>query len=130
MEDKIFSSLISTVRSMALEGRCPWTQGQSLISIVEHIIGECREFSEAVMEAKSVKEVASEAGDVLTLTLLLCFLLEREGLCSVETSVEEALAKLRRRAPYIFEENAKPISAEEADRLWILAKDRERENKE
>lgn len=130
MEDKVFSSLIQVVRSMVLEGRCPWMRRQSLLSITESLAEECQEFSEAVVEANPKKEVISEAGDVLTLTLALCFLLEREGMCSVGEIINEAIAKLRRRAPYIFQEGAHPVSIEEAAYLWELAKCKEKENQE
>lgn len=126
MRDHAFSKLIGTVRAMVVEGRCPWSLQQSLVSMVEHILGECQEFHEAVLQGKTVQEVGSEAGDVLTLVLILCFLLEREGVLASEDVANEAIEKLRRRAPYIFAEDYKPVSIEEADRLWELAKHREK----
>ncbi|WP_100934851.1 MazG nucleotide pyrophosphohydrolase domain-containing protein [Candidatus Chlamydia corallus] len=126
MRDSAFSQLIGVVRSMVIEGRCPWSRQQSLVSMVEHILAECQEFHEAVLQGKTATEIGSEAGDVLTLTLILCFLLEREGLLPSEDVANEAIEKLRRRAPYIFSKDQEPVSIEEADRLWELAKHREK----
>ncbi|ANH79134.1 MazG nucleotide pyrophosphohydrolase domain-containing protein [Candidatus Chlamydia sanziniae] len=125
MGDSVFSQLMNLIRLMVLDGRCPWSREQSLLSMIEHILQECQEFSDAVSGGKATQEIGSEAGDILTLTLILCFLLEREGLTTTENIADQAIAKLRRRAPYLFRDCHKPITLEEADHLWELAKLRE-----
>ncbi|SPN73536.1 Nucleoside triphosphate pyrophosphohydrolase,nucleoside triphosphate pyrophosphohydrolase,MazG family protein,MazG nucleotide pyrophosphohydrolase domain [Chlamydia serpentis] len=122
MKSHAFSQLISIIHSMVIEGRCPWSREQSLLSIVEHILQECQEFHEAVLQGKTAKDIGSEAGDIITLSIILCFLLEREELLAFGDVANGAIEKLRRRAPYLFSKSNEPVSLEEADRLWELAK--------
>ncbi|QVE48937.1 MazG nucleotide pyrophosphohydrolase domain-containing protein [Chlamydia crocodili] len=128
MKNKDFSQLIELVRKMVSDGICPWTDHQDFDSILSHILQECRELSEAVHEGYPVKEVTSEAGDVLTLVLLLCFKMEFLGMSSVDAIITEALAKIRRRAPHVFDPS-KTISYEEARIAWALAKLEEKSEK-
>ncbi|SYX08876.1 Nucleoside triphosphate pyrophosphohydrolase/pyrophosphatase MazG,nucleoside triphosphate pyrophosphohydrolase,MazG family protein,MazG nucleotide pyrophosphohydrolase domain [Chlamydia poikilotherma] len=128
MKNIDFSQLIELVRKMVADGICPWTDHQDFDSILSHILQECKELSEAVHEGYSIKEVTSEAGDVLTLVLLLCFKMEFLGMSSLDAIISEALAKIRRRAPHVFDPS-KRISYEEARTAWALAKLEEKSEK-
>ena len=75
MEEQYILQLAAVSRAMALQGVCPWTSLQNIDSMLRHIAGECQELADAVQENKTSSEIASEAGDVLTLVLTLCFLL-------------------------------------------------------
>ncbi|EPP35637.1 mazG nucleotide pyrophosphohydrolase domain protein [Chlamydia ibidis] len=128
MTHDAFAPLINVVENMIVRRICPWADTQDFHSITEYIVNECREFIEAINEGQSPLDIASEAGDVLTTTLMLCFLLEREGLCSVSTVIEETIAKLERRSPHVFDPN-NSISLEEAEASWKLAKLQEKQNR-
>ncbi|WP_375793295.1 nucleotide pyrophosphohydrolase [Chlamydia sp. 12-01] len=121
MKNIDFSQLIELVRKMVSDGICPWTDRQDFDSILNYLLQECKELSEAVHEGHSVKEVTSEAGDVLTLAFLLCFKMEFLGMSSLDAIIDEAVAKIRRRAPHVINPS-KTISYEEARRVWALAK--------
>ncbi|QEM73748.1 nucleotide pyrophosphohydrolase [Chlamydia abortus] len=128
MKNIDFSQLLELVRKMVLDGVCPWTDRQDFDSIISHILQECQELCEAVHEGHPVEEVTSEAGDVLTLVLLLCFKMELLGMSSVGAIVSEAFAKIRRRAPHVFDTST-TISYEEARQAWALAKLEEKRGK-
>lgn len=124
MEEKGILQLVEISRAMALQGVCPWTNLQSVESMLQYIAGECQELADAVQENKASLEIASEAGDVLTLVLTLCFLLEREGKLKAEEVFVEALAKLRRRSPHVFDPHNQ-ISLEQAEEYWARMKQQE-----
>ncbi len=117
--------LISIISSMVLEGRCIWSKKQTLFSVMDHLELEVKELREAILAAKSSSEVASEMGDVLSLSLILCFLAQREGLFPKDMPAEEAMKKLHRRAPFLFDGSFSSISHEEAERIWQEAKQQE-----
>ncbi|BAE81387.1 conserved hypothetical protein [Chlamydia felis Fe/C-56] len=128
MKNINFSQLIELVRKKVTEGVCPWTDSQDFDSILSHIHQECQELREAVHEGHSLEAVTSEAGDVLTLALLLCFKMEFLGMTSIDAIIDESLAKMRRRAPHVFD-SSKTISYEEARKAWDLAKLEEKSEK-
>ncbi|AAF39368.1 nucleotide pyrophosphohydrolase [Chlamydia muridarum str. Nigg] len=125
MEESHILQLAAVSRAMALQGVCPWTNLQSIDSMLRYILGECQELADAVKENKASLEIASEAGDVLTLVLTLCFLLEREGKLKAEEVFAEAIAKLRRRSPHVFDPDNQ-ISLEEAAEYWSRMKEQEK----
>lgn len=128
MRTEVFARLVRLARSMSMDGVCPWTDVQTPDSIIDHLREECDELSEAIQGQSERGDITSEAGDVLMLALLLCFLLERDGTSSVEAIVKEVEAKLRRRSPHVFDLDSK-ISLEEAEALWELAKQQEKAKK-
>ena len=125
MEEDSILQLAAVSRAMALQGVCPWTNLQSIDSMLQYIAGECQELADAVQGNKAALEIASEAGDVLTLVLTLCFLLEREGKLKAGEVFTEAIAKLRRRSPHVFDPNNQ-ISLEEAEECWSRVKEQEK----
>lgn len=125
MEEQYILQLAAVSRAMALQGVCAWTSLQNIDSMLRHIAGECQELADAVQENKTSSEIASEAGDVLTLVLTLCFLLEREGKLKADEVFTEAIAKLRRRSPHVFDPHNK-ISLEEAEEYWSRMKEQEK----
>ncbi len=119
------NDLISMISLMVLEGRCIWSKRQTLFSVMDHLELEIKELKEAILAAKSSNEVASEMGDVLSLSLILCFLAQREGLFPKDLPAEEAIKKLHRRAPFLFDGSFASISHEDAERIWQEAKKQE-----
>lgn len=126
MDDTQFTRLIELARSMVMDDICPWTNQQDSESLLNHIRQECDELSEAINEQMPTTEIASEAGDVLMLVLVLCFKLENMKIVSVNAIIDEIITKIRRRAPHVFDPTIK-LSLEEAEAKWSLAKRQEKQ---
>lgn len=120
------SHLVNTIRSMCLDNICPWADQQTPALILEYLAKEQEECIEALQENKSAYDIASEAGDVFVLSLTLCLLLERDGITSFHEIIQEAINKLRRRSPHLFDHSRK-VTLEEAIAVWKQAKEQEKQ---
>ena len=101
---------------------CPWTAAQRPEDMLFHLRSEIME-TEAALREKSVDREAltKELGDVLFCALLLARVCEREHGASLPAVADAAVAKLRRRAPYVF--GGPPATTlEEAERQWLDGK--------
>lgn len=125
-----FQDLID-VWSLIIENKkCFWSNEQDILSILPCIASELEELKEAV-RSYDYEEIISELGDILGLSIMLCFLAERDGICSISTIVKDQCDKIKRRAAYIFDPllSKKVTSIEEAEQQWIKAKDIEKKSK-
>ena len=133
-------------------GGCPWTNKQTVRSLVKHLQGELEEVKEALdaldstlhldmnnagnvsnYEAKS-NLLAEECGDVLFNALMLCAALPTRNLASsyksdMDDVALRAAAKIRRRTPYMDAWGAvggnrsnEAVTMEEAQSAWQAAK--------
>ena len=105
-----------------LGDECPWTAAQRPEDMLFHLRSEIME-TEAALREKSVDREAltKELGDVLFCALLLARVCEREHGASLPAVADAAVAKLRRRAPYVF--GGPPATTlEEAERQWLDGK--------
>lgn len=129
MEKDVFYLLMTITKSMVIDKKCLWSQQQNMLSIIDCIHEECKELSEAIISNHSQDQIASEAGDILSLVFVLCFIAQRDGVFPSTQPISESIAKLKRRAPYLFDTNSN-ITSEEAAQLWMEAKKLECEKKE
>lgn len=129
MDNTQLSQVVDLAKRMVMDGICPWTDSQSIENLLQYLHQECEELSEAIKENMPTSDVASEMGDVLMLVLSLCFKLEKSGSLSMQDILESLIAKIRRRAPHIFDSTIK-LSLEEAHSAWMLAKNKEKQNAE
>lgn len=127
MDTTQFSQVIELAKRMVMDDICPWTDNQSVDNLLHYLRQECDELSEAIQENMSAQDVASEAGDVLMLVLILCFKLEKKGFFTTKAILDSLTSKIRRRAPHVFDTTIK-LSLEEARAAWILAKSQEKQN--
>ena len=105
-----------------LGDECPWTAAQRPEDMLFHLRSEIME-TEAALREKSVdaEALTKELGDVLFCALLLARVCEREHGASLPAVADAAVAKLRRRAPYVF--GGPPATTlEEAERQWLDGK--------
>ena len=101
-----------------LGDECPWTAAQRPEDMLFHLRSEIME-TEAALREKSVdaEALTKELGDAL----LLARVCEREHGASLPAVADAAVAKLRRRAPYVF--GGPPATTlEEAERQWLDGK--------
>lgn len=129
-QNKDFQKLID-IWSLIIENRkCFWSNDQDILSILPCISSEVKELQEAIKTC-DYGEIISEIGDILGLSIMLCFLAERDGICSISTIVEDQCDKIKRRAAYIFDPvlSERVTSVQEASQQWMEAKKAEKENK-
>lgn len=125
-----FQKLIDIWSLIIEDKKCLWSNDQDILSILPCISSEVKELQEAI-KTYDYEEIISEMGDILGLAIMLCFLAERDGICSISTIVKDQCDKIKRRAAYIFDPvlSEKVTSVQEASRQWIEAKKVEKENK-
>lgn len=114
-----------------LQATCPWTSQQTTADFLEHCRNELREVEHVLQSAKNAnadaprqgasfqEALSSELGDaVFTVMMLAAACARLYGTDGLDGASERMVEKLRRRAPYAFEDGPKVHSAEEAMALW------------
>src|SRR5215216_4832228 len=84
---------------------CPWDREQDERSIVPHTVEEAYELADAAHSGDDAK-LLDELGDVLFQVYFLALLLEERGVGSLAEVAEHCRAKLIRRHPHVFGEEA------------------------
>src|SRR3989344_8495392 len=97
---RAFEELIDSLRRC--RNICPWTKEQSIESYAQELIGEVQEMMLAI-EHKDNDNLKEELGDLLWDVLMVAHIAEDKGLFKVEEVMEDVVAKMRRRKPYVFE---------------------------
>jgi uncharacterized protein YabN with tetrapyrrole methylase and pyrophosphatase domain len=90
-----------------LRVECPWDREQDERSIVPHTVEEAYELADAAARGDDSK-LLDELGDVLFQVLFLALLLEERGAGDLAQVAEGMSAKLIRRHPHVFGEEAGP----------------------
>lgn len=123
MNDKFESNLREFYKLLRLKReKCPWSKELDFEQTLKLLEGEVQE---AKAEIGNLPALAEEVGDVFWNTMVLVFLLEEKGVDFSEV-IENCSAKLKRRSPYIFEEE--PVTKEQAVEIWNKVK-KEKESK-
>ena len=102
---------------------CPWTSNQTVESYAQQILGEAQEVQLAVQN-KDMENLKEELGDVLWDTLMVAHIAQDAGYFKVEDIMDNVIAKMKRRKPYVFEDRHVPI--EEAKKIWYDVKAQEK----
>lgn len=110
-----------------------WEQAQTHASLLEYLREETDELAEVIAAgdadgAYDEQELCRELSDILLQVLFHAEIANRRGAFDIGHVAGAFVAKMRNRAPYLFEEAERPVSREEQDRLW--AEGRVREGKE
>ncbi|MEG0037326.1 MAG: MazG nucleotide pyrophosphohydrolase domain-containing protein [Victivallaceae bacterium] len=116
-----FFDLKEMIVGIIKDRKCFWSNKQTPYSLLNCLEEECRELFDA-LHSENQGEIVSEIGDVLSLAVMLCAVAERENLCDFEEPALEAMDKIRRRSPYVFDDSLIVDSSEEAERLWAELK--------
>jgi MazG family protein len=125
--------LLGTVDRLRDEGGCPWDRKQTLASMGQHLVEEAWELVEAVEVAASDSpgaperkaHVADEAGDALMVLFLMARIGSDEGAFDLNDVTSAICAKLIRRHPHVFGDEAAASPGEALER-WEAVKRRER----
>ena len=118
------ASLIAIVDRLRAPDGCPWDLEQTEASMAPYAVEEAHELAEAIAES-SAEAAASEAGDCLTVLMLICRIAEQSERFDLGAAARSATEKLVRRHPHVFG-TATAGSAGEVLESWEDIKRRER----
>lgn len=103
---------------------CPWDREQTFDSIKPYTLEETYEVFDAI-ERRAWSDLRGELGDLLLQVLFYAQMAQDEGHFSIGDVVEELNAKLVRRHPHVFGEEAAE-TAGEVVRTWDKVKQQEK----
>ncbi|PFG29042.1 MazG nucleotide pyrophosphohydrolase domain-containing protein [Corynebacterium renale] len=109
----------------AARARGGWEQAQTHESLVPYLLEESQEVVEAIGGPDA--ELCGELSDVLLQVLFHAQIAQERGAFSFDDVAAAFVAKMRSRAPYLFDGSTGVVDATEQDRLWQEGKRRERE---
>lgn len=105
----------------------PWVKDNGLVAYCKGIREEADEVIDA-LNNNETKELIDELGDILYDWAHVCRLAESENKFSMLDVIKASADKIRRRKPYLLEDNKK-ITKDEAERIWMRVKEEERKTK-
>jgi MazG family protein len=120
-----FNELVGIMRTLRSDEGCPWDREQTLKSLRPFLLEETYEALEAI-DAEDAGDLREELGDLLFEVVFLARISEEAGDFSISDAIETVAAKLVRRHPHVFGEQAKATSAEEVLGRWEEVKRDER----
>lgn len=103
-----------------------WEQSQTHHSLLAYLREETEELAE-VIEAPELdeQELCRELSDILLQVLFHAEIANRRGSFDIGHVAGAFVAKMRNRAPYLFEEAERPVSLDEQEQLWSEGRVRE-----
>ncbi|MGH9478659.1 MAG: nucleoside triphosphate pyrophosphohydrolase [Terriglobales bacterium] len=120
--DAEFSRVVGILRQLRAPGGCPWDRKQTIESIRPHTLEETYEVLEAISD-RNWPGLREELGDLLLQVLFYAEIASEEGYFDLHGVLTELAAKLVRRHPHVFAEQAtEGMSAEQALARWNAAK--------
>lgn len=125
------SSLLELVEVMRrLRAECPWKAAQTHASLTRYLLEESYEVVEAI-ETGDDAHLREELGDLLLQVYFHAAIAAEEGAYDVEDVAADLVAKLRRRNPHVFGEDAGGTAdADAVNEAWeaIKAEEKQREH--
>lgn len=100
-----------------------WEQSQTHASLLAYLREETEELAEVIGSAESEEdidqqELCKELSDILLQVLFHAEIANRRGSFDIGHVAGAFVAKMRSRAPYLFEDVERPVGIEEQERLW------------
>lgn len=126
-----FASFVDTIAALRRPDGCPWDREQTHASIASNMLEEAYEAVDAI-EQGDVAHLREELGDVLLQVVLQAQIAADLGEFTIEDVCRDVDAKIIRRHPHVFGEDAAAIRAQAGDansviELWDKIKLEERE---
>ena len=106
----------------AARSRGEWEMSQSHSSLLPYLCEEAQEFAEAVAADAPDVELCRELGDVLLQVLFHAEIASRRGAFDFGDVAASFVAKMRSRAPYLFDGSTGVVSTEHQEELWAAGK--------
>jgi MazG family protein len=126
-EQRAFSDLVAVCRRLRGPDGCPWDREQTLESMTPYLVEEAVESGEAIGSGDPDHTV-EELGDLAFLSLFCLELSGERGRPGIAEGFERAAAKLIRRHPHVYGENAGIGDGVAAYRQWQEIKKGERDD--
>jgi len=104
---------------------CPWDKIQSFETIAPYTIEEAYEVASAIAD-KDMKALPGELGDLLFQVVFHARMAEEQGLFDFGDVVESVTAKMIRRHPHVFGDEAVRTDAAAQKNFWEKLKESER----
>lgn len=103
-----------------------WEQSQTHHSLLAYLREETEELAEVIDQVDpgedesgiDQQELCTELSDILLQVLFHAEIANRRGAFDIGHVAGAFVAKMRSRAPYLFEDVERPVSRDEQDRLW------------
>ncbi len=112
-------------RSLMLDRQnSEWSREHTLSDRAEELLGEVKEVKLA-LENEDYDNLREELGDALWDLMFMIVIAEEKNLFLGKDVIEEALAKLRRRKPWIF--TGEKVTKAEESRIWNDVKQKEKD---
>lgn len=124
LEDPVFKARRVMTAAVSLG---EWESAQTHESLLPYLVEEAGEFADAVRAGAGDGELKKELGDVFLQVLFHSEIASRRGGFDLDEVAGSFVAKLRSRAPYLFDGTAEMVGVEEQERLWAAGKRAERE---
>ena len=110
-----------------------WEQSQTHHSLMVYLREETEELAQVIAQVDpgedesgiDQQELCTELADILLQVLFHAEIANRRGAFDIGHVAGAFVAKLRSRAPYLFEDVERPVSREEQDRLWAEGRAKE-----
>jgi tetrapyrrole methylase family protein/MazG family protein len=96
-----FDELVRIMRTLRGPDGCPWDHDQTHMSLRRHMIEEAYE-AVAAIEKGDMSGLADELGDILLQVVFHAQIAAEGGDFTIDDSIANIVAKLRRRHPHIF----------------------------
>lgn len=110
----------------AARTRGEWEQSMTHELLLPYLREETAELAEAIEDGASEQELKKELCDVLLQVLFHAEIARERGAFSFADVAEAFVAKMRSRAPYLFDGSTGIVDKPTQDRLWAEGKARER----
>jgi MazG family protein len=98
-----FQQLLDVATRLLGPNGCPWDLEQTLLTLQPYLLEETHELIEAI-DSKDPKKMQEELGDAIYTLIFIAMVAEKEGLFSLQGSLNDVREKLIRRHPHIFGE--------------------------
>jgi len=103
-----------------------WVEDKGMIWYCDSTKKEIDEIKEA-LDNNDDENLKEELGDVLSTWMHICVLAEKQKGIDVRDMIQDSIAKLKRRKPFVKEKRR--VDCEEALRIWMDVKKKEKEAK-
>lgn len=106
--------------------RGQWEASQTHESLLPYLAEEAGEFAEAVRARAPEEELRKELGDVFLQVLFHAEIAAERGAFDLDDVAASFTAKMKSRAPYLFDGSTGVVGVDEQDELWAAGKKVER----
>ena len=119
--------LVEIMRTLRAPGGCPWDREQTLPSLRPFVIEEAYEVVDAIDRA-DLPALCDELGDLVFEAVFLAQLCAEDGRFTLADALDAAAAKLIRRHPHVFGDDAAAdaMTSDDVKRRWEQIKAAER----